>query len=238
MSFLSRFRREPLEEPESESSDNPYLNARRSWNDHVGGVISARQTWQVIGILCLLIAVAAVGGLVHVARQSKFVPYIVEVDKLGQAVAVKPAQSGDEPADPRVVQATIASFVSDARLVTPDVALQRAAVLRVYSVLGSQDPATHKMNEYLNGNPEASPFKRAAKEMVSVEITSVMPQTDVTWQIDWVETARDRQGSPKEPAYRMRALVTVYFLPSTNEEQIRKNPFGLFVRDFSWSRQG
>ncbi|MBP6501070.1 MAG: conjugal transfer protein TrbF, partial [Thauera sp.] len=38
----------------------------------------------------------------------------------------------------------------------------------------------------------------------------------------------------------MRALVTVYVAeatPSTSEEQIRNNPIGLYVRDFSWAKQ-
>jgi type IV secretory pathway TrbF-like protein len=78
----------------------------------------------------------------------------------------------------------------------------------VYSKLAPNDPATAKMNEWLNGNADASPFKRAAKEMVSVEIKSVLPQTPDTWQVDWVETTRDRQGAVKGQPVTMRALVT------------------------------
>jgi len=73
-------------------AENPYLAARRSWNDHVGAVMTSRQTWQVMGILCLMIALASVGGIIHIGSQSKFIPYIIEVDKLGQALAVSPAQ--------------------------------------------------------------------------------------------------------------------------------------------------
>ena len=43
--------------------DNPYLAARRSWNDHVGGVVASRQLWQVVALLSLLIALASVGGI-------------------------------------------------------------------------------------------------------------------------------------------------------------------------------
>jgi type IV secretion system protein VirB5 len=92
------------------------------------------------------------------------------------------------------------------------------------------------MNEWLNGNPNANPFKRAETEMVSVEIKSVMPQTDSTWQVDWVETVRDRKGVTVSDPIRMRALVTVYVAPPTTEEQMRKNPLGIFVRDFSWTK--
>lgn len=219
--------------------ENPYLSARRTWNEHVGAVVSSRQTWQVVGILSLLIALAGVGGVIHIGSQSKFVPYVVEVDKLGQAVAVAPAQRA-AAVDQRVVHASVASFISDARLVTPDVALQRKAVFRLYSMLSANDPATAKTNEWLNGSEDSSPFKRAAKETVSTEILSVIPQTPDTWQVDWMETTRDRQGVVKGPPFRMRALVTVYTVaatPQTTEEQVRNNPLGIYVRDFSWSKQ-
>lgn len=220
-------------------TDNPYLNARRSWNDHVGALVSSRQAWQLLGLMSLLIVLAAVGGLVYVGSQSKFVPYVVEVDKLGQPLAIAPAQRADA-ADARVVHAAVAAFIGDLRLVTPDVALQRKAVFRVYSMLSPGDPATLKANEWLNGSEEASPFKRAARETVSTEILSVLPQTPDTWQVDWMETTRDRQGVAKEAPQRMRALVTVYTVaatPKTTEEQLRNNPLGIYARDFSWSKQ-
>jgi type IV secretion system protein VirB5 len=219
--------------------DNPYLSARRTWNAHVGAVAASRQLWQIVALLSLLIALASIGGMVHLASQSRFVPYVIEVDKLGQALAVAPAERA-APADPRVVHAAVAAFVADLRTVTPDVALQRKAVFRVYAMLSSSDPGTAKANEWLNGTEDSSPFKRAARETVSTEIVSVIPQTPDTWQVDWMETVRDRQGVMKGQPYRMRALVTVYTVPATpqtTEEQVRNNPLGIYVRDFSWSRQ-
>lgn len=219
--------------------ENPYLTARRTWNVHVGSVVSSRQTWQVLGILSLLIVLAAVGGLIHIGSQSKFVPYVVEVDKLGQALAVAPARRA-APVDQRVVHASVASFINDVRLVTPDVALQRKAIFRLYSMLSANDPATAKTNEWLNSNEDNNPFKRAARETISTEILSVIPQTPDTWQVDWMETTYDRQGVVKERPFRMRALVTVYTVAATantSEEQVRNNPLGIFVRDFSWSKQ-
>lgn len=221
------------------TTENPYLNARRGWNDHVGAVVASRQMWQLLGLMALLIVLAAVGGLVYIGSQSKFVPYVVEVDKLGQALAVAPAQRAAQ-ADARVVHAAVASFIGDARLVTPDVALQRKAIFRLYAMLSPNDPATAKANEWLNGHAQSSPFKRAARETVSTDILSVLPQTPQTWQVDWMETTRDRQGLLLGDPQRMRALVTVYTVaatPQTTEEQLRNNPLGIYVRDFSWSRQ-
>ena len=142
--------------------------------------------------------------------------------------------------DLRVVHASVADWITDMRLVTPDIALQRKAVFKVYSMLASNDPATAKANDWLNGSEDRSPFKRAAKEMVNIEIISVLAQTPDTWQVDWNETVRDRQGIKQGEAARWRALVTVYTIPATpdtTDEDMRNNPLGLHVRDFAWSKQ-
>jgi type IV secretion system protein VirB5 len=220
-------------------SENPYLAARRTWNDHVGGVVASRQMAMLGGVLCLLLALAAVGGITWIGSQSRFIPMVVEVDKLGQHAATRTAERA-QPADPRVVRASVAAWIADARLVTPDVALQRKAVLQVYAMLAPNDAATARMNEWLNGTETSSPFKRAAIETVSIEVETTLQQTGETWQVDWIETTRDRQGVLKSAPQRWRALVTVYTVeatPETTEEQMRDNPLGIHVRDFTWSKQ-
>ena len=67
---------------------NPWLNARGFMNDREKMFLSSRFGWMVMAIISLLIALGAVGGTLYVAQQSKFVPYVVQVDKIGQAVAV------------------------------------------------------------------------------------------------------------------------------------------------------
>jgi type IV secretion system protein VirB5 len=223
----------------SGESENPYLAARRSWNDQAAANMANRQMWQLLGILALMIALAGVGGMIHIGSQSKFVPYVVEVNKLGERAGVAPAQRA-AAADQRVIRADVAAFIADIRMVSPDIALQRKAIYRVYSMLSANDAATAKANDWLNGTEDSSPFKRAAKETVSIEIASVLPQTGDTWQVDWIETVRDRQGVLKGQPFRMRALVTVYTVattPQTTEQQLLDNPLGTHVRDYSWSKQ-
>ena len=219
--------------------ENPYLNARRTWNEHVGEIRASRQMWQMLCLLALTIALAAVGGVIYIGSQSRFVPYVVEIDKLGQAAAVAPARRAADP-DDRVMQTLLSSFIADARQVSPDVALQRKAVFRLYSMLAPNDPATAKANEYLNGTEDSNPFKRSETETVSVEVLTALRQTAETWEVNWEESVRDRQGGLKGKPFRMRALVTVYIVAPTSqttEDQVRNNPVGLFVRDFSWTRQ-
>lgn len=223
-------------------TENPYLASRRTWNHLMGSMMTQRMVGILVGILGMLIGLAGVGGMIHIGSQSKFIPYIVEVDKLGNTQSYGQVEPGMEDAKKkqRVIASRIASFINDARLVTPDVKLQRDAVFRTYAVLSPSDPATQKMNEWLNGTNESSPFARAAKVTVSVEIKSVMRQSPETWQVDWIETTRDRQGVRVGDPKNMRALVTVYeSQPSTEvtEEEMWMNPLRLFVRDFTWAEQ-
>jgi type IV secretion system protein VirB5 len=225
-------------EPRNTDTENPYLTARRTWNDHVGSVVAQRQSWQIVGILSLMIALGGVGGIIAIGSQSKFIPYVIEVDKLGQTIAMGPVQAAGK-ANPRIAHAAVADFIADARLVTIDIAMQRKAVFRIYSKLAPNDPAAAKMNEWLNATEEQEPFNRAAKEIVSIDIKTVIPQSPDTWQVEWVETTRDRQGALKGRPISWRALVTTYVgevTKTTSDEQLRNNPGNIFIRDFSWSQ--
>lgn len=223
----------------SEDAANPYLASRRIWNAHVGSLIASRRMWQLVGVICLLIVLACVGGLIHIGSQSKFVPYVVEVDKVGRVHAVAQADQAQK-ADTRIVRATVSTFITDLRTVTPDTALQRRAVFRAYAVLGSGTAAAQKANDWLNGTTGINPFKRAQTETVSVQIESVLPQSNETWQIEWVESVHDRSGKVLATPARMRALVNVQIAEppsSVSEQQLRDNPLGIYITDFSWSKQ-
>lgn len=235
---MSIFKKNKTVKAENSKNENPYLNARREWNAHTGAVVSSRQTWQIIGILSLLIALAGVGGVVHIGSQSKFIPYVVEVDKLGQTRAAGVVQSTSR-VDQRIIHATVVDFIIKARTVTPDASLQKSGILWVYAHLSPRDPAMQKMNEFLNGNPDQNPFKRAATEMVNIEIKSAIPQSEQTWQVDWLETTRDRKGALSAPPRMHRALLSVYNAKTDgtpDDETIRLNPLAVYVSDFSWSR--
>jgi len=216
-------------------AENPYLSARRTWNWIHSGINSSRQSWQIIGILCLLITLASVGGIIYIGSLSKFIPYVIEVDKHGNAIAVGPVDQ-PSPVDKRTIEGAVNAFIVDSRTVTPDVILQRRAIMHVYAMLNKNDSATQKMTDWFTN---ASPFKRAEKEMVSIEIETSLPQTPDTWQVDWIETVRDRHGVVIGIPSKMKALITIYFVPptpQTKDEDMRANPFGLFVSDFSWSK--
>ena len=104
-------------------------------------------------------------------------------------------------------------------------------------MLNPKDGATKKIDEYFNNDAAKNPFKRAEKEIVQVEIKSVLKQSETTWQVDWVETVRAHDGGLLAPATNMRAIMTVYYVIPSTEDAILRNPAGIVVKDFSWSPQ-
>jgi type IV secretory pathway TrbF-like protein len=223
----------------NEAHETPYLATRLKWRSEVERAFASARTWQVIGMAGMLAGLGAVGGLIYLASQPRFTPYVVEVDKLGEAVAVRPAERAGQ-ADPRVIRAFLASWVASARQITPDIALQGQAVVRVYAMLRMRDPAKLKIDEWWN--PEKKdryPYSRAATEAVNVQVSTPQPIAGDAWQVDWTETVRDRDGALKEPPAKWRAILNIYTTPlnqGVTEEDLQGNPFGIYVLDFNWSR--
>ncbi|WP_028389219.1 VirB8/TrbF family protein [Legionella fairfieldensis] len=241
MSFLSQLslKKKSKDISNQLTSESPYLNARRTWNSHVGGLMSAVQIWQFIGLTSLLVGLASVGGMIYIGSQSKFVPLIFQQDGGGNILSVTRA---DRIPEAKVDDYRTAAFkfIENIRVVTADADLQRKAVLQTYSFLAAHDPATLKANDYLNASPEVNPFNRARSEIVHVEIRSVLQQTKESWQVDWLETIRNRDGSLKQKPRLMRAIVNLYQKEPTNETtnvEALRNPHFIFVRDFNWSIQ-
>jgi len=177
-------------------------------------------------------AVIGFSYALYQSTQVKLVPYIVEVDKLGTAATTGFPQQ-IEYADPRVVRATLGSFISNFRSVTPDTVVQKQYIDRAYALLRSSDPATEKINAWFRSN---SPFDRAREKTVAIEVTNIVPLSNQSYQIDWTEYERDRQG--KELATRrFRGVATVTLTPPQDEAVIRLNPIGLYLKDFDWTAQ-
>ncbi|MEY9138879.1 type IV secretory pathway TrbF-like protein [Bradyrhizobium diazoefficiens] len=132
--------------PAHNPPDNPYLAARQEWNERYGSYVKAAATWRTIGIVAMVMAVIGFAYALFQSTQVKLVPYIVEVDKLGTAASAGYPQQ-IEYADPRVVRATLGSFVANFRSVTPDAVVQKQYIDRTYALLRTSDPATQKIKE-------------------------------------------------------------------------------------------
>lgn len=212
--------------------ENPYLAARQEWTERYGSYVRAASAWRLVGVTSLCLAFVSTSYALYQSNQVKLVPYVIEVDKLGSAVnAGFPAQI--EYADPRVVRAAIAGFITNFRSVTPDAVVQKQYIDRTYAMLRTTDAATEKVNGWFRSS---SPFDKAKTATVAIEVNNVVPLSTQSFQIDWTEFERDRKG--KEVATRrFRGVATVVLIPPQDESVIRLNPIGIYLKDFDWTAQ-
>ena len=213
------------------SESNPYVEARREWNDRYLELVRERRWWQAVAGTELVLSLILAGGLIWLSLQHKTVPYVVEVDSLGAALAIKPAETGGHPTDERVLRYQLAAFIRGARQVMTDRIAMKKGLEQVYAyALG---PARTYLDEYYRAN---NPFEIAKTYVVVPTVTSLLRLSPTSWQLRWTEEQRGLDGLPLGKSQWEGVVMTEVNSP-TSEETIHVNPLGLYVTDLRWTKQ-
>lgn len=148
-----------------------YLAARREWNERYGDYIAQANNWRLVAIAALGVAAVAVAGNVWQSAQSRVQPFVVEVNKLGDALAIQRADVA-APIPVGVIRAQLARYVQNVRAVSIDVQAERAFISEAYAMVDKNSGALTFLNEYFSAN---DPFKRAATETVTAHVSPSCP---------------------------------------------------------------
>lgn len=100
-------------------------------------------------------------------------------------------------------------------------------------MINKNGAAYNTINDYFRLN---DPFKRAEDEIVNVTVESVLPISDNTWRVEWLEETRGHDGK-LIGNQEWQATITISLFPPTTDEQILVNPIGLYVNNLSWSQR-
>jgi len=213
------------------SDYNPYLAARREWDERYGDQIARARNWRTAAFLSAAITLVATSGVVWLSVRSRVVPFVVVTDNLGRPVASGLADQAST-ADEQLKRSTLIEWVENLRLVTTDGVAQRRSIDRVYAHIASGSPAQTFISDFYRGN---QPFTRAQTETVSVDVQSVLQDSEETFEVEWIETVRDLYGTAKEKD-RWKGAFSIALNPPKDEKQARINPLGIYVTQASWSR--
>jgi type IV secretion system protein VirB5 len=224
-------RKESPAKPKTAELYNPYLVARREWDERYGEFISRARNWRTMAAISALVALVATCGMVWQAARSRVIPFVVLVDSLGRPIASGLAEQSSA-GDDRLRRAVIQDWIENVRLVTTDSIAQRRAIDHVYAYIASGTSAQAFISDFYRDDP---PFKRAQTGTVSVEVKTVLPTSDRSFEVDWVETARDLFGSVKSTDH-WKGSFTIALNSPTEERQARINPLGIYVTAASWAK--
>jgi type IV secretion system protein VirB5 len=209
-----------------------YIAARTEWNERYGSYIAQAHAWRLTALAALGVAFVAVAGIVWIGAQNRVVPYVVETNRLGDALAIRRADVA-APVDLRLIRAQLARWIAEVRSVYVDVAAEKKLITEAYAMVDRTGAADRERNEWFSQN---DPFKRGASDTVAVNVESVLPLSGTTWRIEWREDRRSR-GGVLENQQHWEATVTVSVNPPTDDATVLVNPTGLYVEAFDWTQR-
>lgn len=223
------FRRSIQRYGQTPMPETPYQRAGQLWDERIGSARVQARNWRLMAFGTLGLSSAMALGLIWQSLQSRVVPYVVEVDRLGEARAVTPAEAGYQPTDPQIGW-QLARFIEDVRGVSLDPVLMRRNWLQAY------DFVTEKGALFLGDYVRVrQPFARLGERTVSIQVSSVLRASDRSFQVKWVETEYER-GSLAGSS-RWTAILTVATKAPRSADSLRRNPLGIYVEAIDWSRE-
>ncbi len=214
---------------------NPFLAARTEFMNAFGDLAKGKRNWQLTAYALMGLLALVTLADVRLAASSRIVPYVVQVDRLGQVVTVGPAEDLKQP-DQRLLASELARFLRAIRTILPATAAagQAEMLRRGYAFVGPA--ASSFLNDYF-AQPEHDPRLLGLRLTRQVDVASVLrvPNSDV-WRLQWTETERSTQAGGLTRTVAWESYLTVQLIPPTTPERLQDNPLGLSITSVSWTQ--
>lgn len=223
------FRRPEIRYGVTPEPDTPYRRAKQAWDDREGRLaVTGRRAWTVALIQGGVITLLA-GALVWQSARGSVVPWVVEVDRLGEARAVGPATAEFKPSD-FLIAARLERFIEEVRSVSSDPIIVTQNWLSAYDFTSKN--GANALSAYAQAN---DPRARVGKEQVSVEVSNVLRASPTSFRVAWTE--RHYQNGALSKTERWSAILTLVDRPTTRVDELKKNPLHVYVDAIDWSKE-
>lgn len=205
------------------------LRAQAHIDDRLGRKEKTIANWRMATIGSTLVAALACGAAWSAVTMAETEVFYVPIDDAGRPTDVKLAKSAYTPGE-RSVSYFLGRFVENFRAVPMDKQVLRQNWKEAWDF--TTDSGRVGLNKIIE---EQQPFQTAAKEARRVQIESIVqtPGAPNSYEIEWVEQTATPQG--EGPVRRYRGLFTVEFMEPQSEDQLRVNPLGIFITDFTFA---
>src|SRR6266478_622614 len=162
------FRRASVRYGRTGEPETPFQKASQIWDERIGSARVQARNWRLIAFGNLFLAAGLAGGLIWQAARGTVTPWVVEIDKLGEAQAVAPAVADYRPTDPQIAW-HLARFIEQVRSIPDDPVIVRQNWLRAYDY--TTDRGAVSLNDYARVN---DPFAKVGKILIATEVSSVI----------------------------------------------------------------
>jgi type IV secretion system protein VirB5 len=223
------FKRPAVHYSKTPEPETPYQRATQVWDDRIGSARAQAKSWRLAFFGALAISGGLAAGLVWETARGSIVPWVVQVDKLGEAQAVAPATASYQPSDPQIAF-QLARFIEEVRSISADPIVVRQDWLRAYDF--TTDKGALALNDYASAN---DPFAQIGKVQVAVDVSSVIRASPSSFRVAWTE--RRYEDGALTASDRWSAILTIALQTPTTPDALRKNPLGVYVTAINWSKE-
>jgi type IV secretory pathway TrbF-like protein len=223
------FKRSSVRYGRTPKPETPYQKAAQVWDERIGSARVQAKNWRLMALGSLLLSGGLASGLVWQSVRGTVTPWVVQVDRLGQAQAVSPADISYQPTDPQIAF-HLARFIEDVRGLPADAIVLRQDWLRAYDF--TTDRGAAALNDYARTN---DPFANLGKVQISVEVSSVIRASPTSFRVAWLQ--RVYENGSLSTTERWTAILTVIIDVPRDADRLRKNPLGVYVNAINWSKE-
>lgn len=226
---MNLFRRPSTHYGKTPEPQTPFQKAAQAWDERIGSARVQARNWRLMAFSCLILSAGFAGALIWQSARGTVVPWVVQVDNLGQAQAVAPARDDYRPSDPQIAW-HLGRFIEQVRSISADPIVVRENWLRAYEF--TTDRGAAALNDFARTN---DPFARVGRQQVAVEVSSVIRASPDSFRIAWTE--RHYESGQLSTTERWTAIMTVVLQTPRTAERLRNNPLGIYVNAINWSRE-
>ena len=226
---MSIFKRPATHYGKSPEPETPYQKAAQAWDERIGSARVQAKNWRLMAFGSLILSAGFASALVWQSARGTVVPWVVQVDDLGQAQTVAPANADYRPTDPQIAF-HLGRFIEQVRAIPADAIIVRQNWLRAYE--WTTDRGAAALNDYARAN---DPFAKVGRQQVAVEVSSVIRASPNSFRVAWTE--RHFENGQLSGTERWTAILTIVIQSPRDAERLRANPLGIYVNAISWSRE-
>lgn len=226
---MSIFKRPATHYGKTPEPETPYQRAAQVWDERIGSARVQARNWRFMAFGSLILSAGFASALVWQSARGTVVPWVVQVDNLGQAQTVAPANADYRPTDPQIAF-HLGRFIEQVRAIAADAIIVRQNWLRAYE--WTTDRGAAALNDYARIN---DPFTRVGRQQIAVEVSSVIRASQNSFRVAWTE--RHFENGQLSTTERWTAILTIVIQPPRDAERLRANPLGIYVNAISWSRE-
>ncbi len=226
---MNIFKRPSAHYGKSPEPETPYQKASQAWDERIGSARVQAKNWRIMAFGSLILSVGFASALVWQSGRGAVVPWVVQVDNLGQSQAVAPAVAEYRPTDPQIAF-HLGRFIEQTRSIPSDAIIVRQNWLRAYEFTTDRGAAT--LNDYARAN---DPFTKVGRQQIAVEVSSVIRASNDSFRVAWTE--RHYENGQLSTTERWTAILTIVIQTPRDAERLRANPLGIYVNAISWSRE-